>query len=159
MFGAWLAMDRACTPSCCLVCSAVSWALSVAMLASIRDIPYGAAELRVVIENRYVVPLLGHLPGTHEPAGAAADDGHLDARLRGLNRLLLLEEGGVRVREEALEQPSLDGAALRFVVAFPLADAADVTADGEKRVPLVEAVSDLQHAFTRLFQVLGKQGD
>src|ERR1700759_2548576 len=34
--GAWLAIDRACTPSCCLTCKDCNWALSSAMLASTR---------------------------------------------------------------------------------------------------------------------------
>src|ERR1700722_9917475 len=34
--GAWLAIDKACTPSCCLTCSDWSWWLSSAMLASTR---------------------------------------------------------------------------------------------------------------------------
>ena len=34
--GAWLAIDRACMPSCCLTCSDCNRALSCAMLASTR---------------------------------------------------------------------------------------------------------------------------
>src|SRR3954462_13690130 len=34
--GCWLAIDSACTPSCCLTCSDWSLALSLAMLASTR---------------------------------------------------------------------------------------------------------------------------